>query len=90
VFIIPIPCATGGLLVENEFAHDAVQQAAYSLIPDNKRDLFHLNIQRKLRNHNSNNDLHLFLIVGELRRGVELVSDPEEQCIMATLFMRAG
>jgi predicted ATPase len=48
VFVVPILCATGGLLVENEFAHDAIQQAAYSLIPENKRDLLHLNIWRQL------------------------------------------
>src|SRR6185503_16372358 len=55
------------------FLHDRIQQAAYSLIPEQERKAVHLRIGRMLLESLSREELHerLFDVVGHLNSGVE-------------------
>ncbi|MER8491963.1 AAA family ATPase [Mesorhizobium australicum] len=74
------------------FLHDRIQQAVYSLIPDDHRVDTHLLIGRKLLAKMSGDQLaqHLFNVVGQLNRGAGLLTDPREKAQLATLNLRAG
>lgn len=87
-----------GLVVVNNgqgngcFVHDKVQQAAYSLIPERERPLFHLNIGRKIFPivPPKVDDAHLLLLAEQISRGITLVKDPSEKVAFAELYLRAG
>lgn len=74
------------------FRHDRIQQAAFSLIPDEEKAAFHLSIGRALLHALSADDIHrnLFLIVNLLQAGVDLIESQDEKMNMATLCLRAG
>jgi len=74
------------------FAHDQVQQAAYSLIPDEGKDRFHLATGRRLLRNLTSEDLDskLLLVASQLRRGVTLVVQDDERLALAEFFLRAG
>ena len=74
------------------FAHDTIQLAAYSLIPEDERATFHLSLGRKLWNTLTADelDLHVFLVVNQLSMGVDLMDDPDEHNNMAFLCLAAG
>lgn len=69
-----------------------MQQAVYSLISDEDRAAFHLNIGRKLFPCLPPNvmDDHLLLVADQITRGIHLVDDPEEKMEYAELYLRAG
>ena len=63
------------------FLHDRVQEAAYSLIPKEKRAHTHLRIGRLLAEHTppEQRDEAIFEIVNQLNRGLHLVTSTEER-----------
>uniref|UniRef100_A0A7S4JZ20 Orc1-like AAA ATPase domain-containing protein n=1 Tax=Odontella aurita TaxID=265563 RepID=A0A7S4JZ20_9STRA len=81
---------TGGATYR--FAHDQIQNAAYNLIPQSERDLFHLQIGRSLWQQSSAKqiDKYMFVLVDQLHRGAGLVSDQKEKIRFAELSLVAG
>lgn len=75
-----------------KFIHDRVQQAAYSLIPEEHRKTVHLKIGRLLLQNVQGVDLEnkLFDIVEHLNLGYELISDRAELCNLAQLNLTTG
>ena len=74
------------------FVHDRVQEAAYSLIPEEDRATVHLQIGRLLMAVMSADkiDAGIFNLVNQLNRGAALISDPNEKSRVAELNLRAG
>ncbi|WNG48707.1 AAA family ATPase [Archangium minus] len=85
-----------GLLVPEgkavyRFAHDRVQQAAYSLLPDDQKKRLHLEAGHRLRGTSERElDERLFETVDQLDLGAELVTDEAGKLELATLNLRAG
>ena len=87
-----------------KFAHDKVQQAAYSLIPQSDRIATHLHIGRHLRDsvlENTRNfhsvtspdpesNTIIFAAVDQLSRGAELITARDEKVEFARLCYNAG
>jgi PAS domain S-box-containing protein len=75
-----------------KFLHDRIQQAAYSLIPDEHRADIHLRIGRVLLANMTQNDLaeHLFDIANQLNRGAARLIDRDEKAQVAAIDLRAG
>ncbi len=74
------------------FLHDRVQEAAYSLIPEELRAEAHLRIGRLLAAHTPPERLEegIFEIVNQLNRGSHLVTSTEERERVAELNFIAG
>ncbi len=74
------------------FLHDRIQQAAYALIPEDKRAYEHLRIGRLLfANLNAETvEKNLFEIVSQYNLGLSLVVDDDEKAQLAKLNLRAG
>ncbi|WP_298911191.1 ATP-binding sensor histidine kinase [uncultured Nostoc sp.] len=74
------------------FLHDRVQQAAYSLIPEEKKQITHLNIGRLLQQATSasEQDKQIFAIVNHLNKGISLIEDETEQQELVQLNLMAG
>src|SRR6185503_18185193 len=74
------------------FLHDRVQQAAYSLIEDEKRREVHLRIGRLMRGSGERalRDDELFEIVNHLNLGAALITDRDERLGLARLNLTAG
>jgi PAS domain S-box-containing protein len=85
-----------GLVVHQDgaykFQHDRIQQAAYSLIPDERRAEVHLRIGRVLLASMAQDELaeHLFGVASQLNRGAALLVDRDEKAAVATINLRAG
>jgi len=75
-----------------KFLHDRIQQAAYSLIPEEHRTEAHLRIGRVLLESMTADQLaeHLFDVANQLNRGAALLSDPDERSQVAIIELRAG
>ena len=75
-----------------KFLHDRIQQAAYSLIPEERRAEVHLRIGRVLLACMTADELaeHLFDVVNQLNRGATLLVDPNEKAQVAMFDLRAG
>jgi PAS domain S-box-containing protein len=74
------------------FVHDRVQEAAYSLIPEELRGEAHLRIGRLLAAHTppEKRDEAIFDIVNQLNRGATLITSPEEREQLAEFNLLAG
>ncbi|MEH1851995.1 MAG: AAA family ATPase [Nostoc sp.] len=74
------------------FLHDRVQQAAYSLIPDDQKQATHLKIGQLLLHSSSEVELEekLFDIALHLNQGIELITQPQEREYLAQLNLKAG
>jgi predicted ATPase len=85
-----------GLVVREDsaykFQHDRIQQAAYSLIPEEQRAEVHLRIGRALLASMTADELaeHLFDVANQLNRGAALLVDQDEKAQVATIDLRAG
>ncbi|MCG9886108.1 MAG: trifunctional serine/threonine-protein kinase/ATP-binding protein/sensor histidine kinase [Cyanobacteria bacterium] len=74
------------------FLHDRIQQAAYSLIPDEQRAALHYKIGQLLLNHFSgpHREERIFDIVGHLNLGVSLITDAGERLDLARWNLMAA
>ena len=72
------------------FLHDRVQEAAYSLIPEEQRAKAHLRIGRLLAGNAANQGEAIFEIVNQLNRGLHLVTGAEEREWLAGLDLTAA
>jgi PAS domain S-box-containing protein len=85
-----------GLVFHHEttwiFLHDRIQQAAYSLIPDEQRADVHLYIGRALLAGLRADQItkHLFDIANQFNRGAARLIDRDEKARAATINLRAG
>ena len=85
-----------GLVVQQErtykFLHDRIQQAAYSLIPDEHRADVHLRTGRALLARLTEDQLaeHLFDVANQLNQGAARLIDRAEKVRVATIDLRAG
>ena len=85
----PRPTSTD---VAYTFLHDRVQQAAYALIPAERKQNVHLTVGRLLlgRADLERDDENLFDIVDHLNRGRGLIADKAELLNLARLNLKAG
>ena len=74
------------------FQHDRVQQAAYALINEDRRQAVHLSIGRLIQTHADagEREERLIEIVGHLNNGRRLIADPAERIALARLNLAAG
>ncbi|THH39245.1 adenylate/guanylate cyclase domain-containing protein [Neolewinella litorea] len=93
---ILFPALREGLLLPfgkaYKFAHDRIQQAAYSLIPDADKAAVHARIGRLLLADTPPDHLdeRVFDIVTQLNSGLPAINDGEERLRLAELNLRAG
>ena len=75
-----------------KFLHDRIQEAAYSLIPEEHRAEAHLGIGRALLASLTEDKLteHLFDVANQFNRGAALLVDRDEKAWVATIDLRAG
>ncbi len=75
-----------------KFVHDRVQEAAYSLIPEQLRAEAHVRIGRLLRAHipSDKREETIFEIVGQFNRGAALIASLDEREQLAELNLVAG
>ncbi len=85
-----------GLIVHQgnnyKFLHDRIQQAAYSLIPEQLRAEVHLSIGRVLQASLTADTLteQLFEVANQFNRGTALLTNRTEKTDVATLNLRTG
>jgi PAS domain S-box-containing protein len=75
-----------------KFQHDRIQQAAYSLIPEENRKAIHYQIGKHALLNTQRQDIesNLFDIIGHLNQSIELIQDDKEKITLAELNLRAG
>ena len=75
-----------------KFLHDRIQQAAYALVTTEQRPAMHLQVGRALWRNQTPEwiEEHLFELVSQLNRGVQLVTSSGERSAIAELNLRAG
>jgi predicted ATPase len=75
-----------------KFLHDRIQQAAYTMIPEERRAEAHLRISRVLLGSMTADDLaeRLFDVANQFNRGAALLVDQDEKVQAATINLRAG
>jgi PAS domain S-box-containing protein len=85
-----------GLVFDQEntsrFLHDRIQQAAYCLIPEERRAELHLHIARVLLVSMTEDQLaeHVFDVANQFNRGSMLLVERDEKAKIATLNLRTG
>jgi predicted ATPase len=74
------------------FAHDRIQQVAYSLIPEERRAEIHVRSGRALVASMSTDQLaeHLFEVAGQFNRGAGRLIELREKMHVAAIELRAG
>jgi PAS domain S-box-containing protein len=86
----------GGLVFREDsaykFPHDRIQQAAYVLIPEDRRAEVHLRIGRVMLKSFTADELtqHLFDVANHFNRGATLLADRDEKAQVAAINLRAG
>jgi PAS domain S-box-containing protein len=75
-----------------KFLHDRIQQAAYTLIPEEHRAEVHLRIGRVLLASMTTDELteHLFDVANQFNRGDAHLLDRDEKAQVAAINLRAG
>ena len=75
-----------------KFLHDRIQQAAYSLMPQERRSEVHLQIGRLLLAHLTVNELaeSLFDVANQFNRGATLLVDQNERARVAQINLEAA
>ena len=87
---------TEGLLIpfgtEYKFAHDRIQQAIYSLIPDNEKEILHLLNGKRLTAHYTQAELQekVFELVNQWNLGSPQITEKKEKYYLANLNTIAG
>ncbi len=87
---------TEGLIIssgtEYKFSHDRIQQAIYSLIPDDEKTSLHLLNGQRLTSHFNQIDLEnkIFDLVNQWNLGAEKITDKKEKTYLANLNLMAG
>lgn len=83
---------TDEIMLEYKFAHDRVQQAAYSLIPQAERPAVHRRVGRLLLRNMlaEEREQNMFDIISHLNVGRGLIEQRAEQEELATLNLAAG
>lgn len=74
------------------FIHDRIQQAAYSLIPDEETEAVHYRIGSLLLEKATEDQLNnqLFPIVNQLNQGLNFIRSEDKKEMLAQLNLRAG
>lgn len=91
-----MPALSEGLVLyygdSYKFAHDRIQQAVYSLIPQEKRNALHLRIGRLLLNSLAEDELEeaLFDVVNQLNWGRDILEDAKALEHLAELNLQAA
>ena len=77
---------------EYQFVHDRVQQAAYSLIPDDEKKSIHLKIGNHLLKNTKKDELeeNIFQIANHLNQGRDRLRHENEKTGLAALNLKAG
>jgi predicted ATPase/serine phosphatase RsbU (regulator of sigma subunit) len=86
------PLESALIIKEYKFQHDRVQQAAYALIDDDRKQSVHLQIGRLLLRELGKAELgeKLFTLVDNLNKGRGLLESDREKIELAELNLRAG
>jgi diguanylate cyclase (GGDEF)-like protein len=75
-----------------KFHHDRIQEAVYSLIPDNEKTRLHYLIGKNMLEKTPGQNLHdkIFYIVDQLNRGMDLVTKADEKLQLAEMNLKAA
>jgi predicted ATPase len=78
--------------VAYRFVHDRIQQAAYSLIPEHRKQAYHLQIGQLLLNNTplQQQEEKIFDIVNQLNFGSNLLENQQKRDELAKLNLIAG
>lgn len=92
-------CVSNGMITKEpgvsshfRFKHDRVQQASYYLIPEKEKSRFHVTLGRKFIQNLTDFELssYVFLVVDQMIRGVENITDEDEKVKVTVLCLQAG
>lgn len=74
------------------FVHDRIQQAAYSIISDEQKQIYHWEIGQVILQNNPppKQGEYIFDIVNQLNLGTQLIQDPSEKINLASLNYTAA
>lgn len=73
-----------------KFAHDRVQQAVYSLIGNDERQSYHLQIAEMLHEKVGGDDAYIFEIASQYNQGLDPTADPQLKQAVGQINLKAG